>query len=152
MAKTIILGKTPYRVLKRSGLSISLQPVGTEYPHTLLLRDPPYKTKEPPARPRWGHSHRDRNEITWYRQLSDDVFEKIDYDTPKPKAAHATRSTKTARKLSHPDRIELDGEIVTVTSDRAVPLRGDLVRVTIQTRYGGWDQVELPAERVFILH
>ncbi len=38
MAKTVILGKTPYRVLRRDRMAISLKPIDTEYPHSLLLR------------------------------------------------------------------------------------------------------------------
>lgn len=95
MAKTIILGKTPYRVMKRSALSFSLQPIGSEYPHSLLLRDPPYRTKEPPARERWGHAHRGSNEVTWYRRISDDVFEKLgdrESSAPTSRRAHSTKT------------------------------------------------------------
>lgn len=75
--KTIILGKTPYRVLKRDKLHLVLQPINSEYPHLLLLRDPPYVTKEAPARERWGHTPSDGRSVTWYRKVSDDVFERI---------------------------------------------------------------------------
>ena len=47
--KTIILGKTPYRVMKRRKQSISLQPIGTEYPHSLLLR----RSVADPSRTAW---------------------------------------------------------------------------------------------------
>ena len=76
--KTVILGKTPYRVLRRDSLHLTLQPIDSEYPHTLLLRDPPYRADVAADRVRWGISSRDGRSVTWYRQISDDVFEKID--------------------------------------------------------------------------
>lgn len=77
MAKTIILGKTPYRVLKRRKMSISLQPIGTEYPHSLLLRRSVADPRRSEWRDQWGHVPRGSDRVTWYRQLSDDIFEKI---------------------------------------------------------------------------
>lgn len=69
--KTVILGKTPYRVLKRRPHYMDLQPIDTEYPHSLLLRDPTRATA------RWGHAFKGNRSVTWYQQVSDDLFEKI---------------------------------------------------------------------------
>ena len=75
MAKTVLLGKKAYRVLKRYRTSLSLQPLDTEYPHTMLIQDPLLRT-------RWGHVSSltvgyNQEQPTWYRRLSDDLFEKI---------------------------------------------------------------------------
>lgn len=148
MAKTIILGKTPYRVLRRDSLSISLHPVDSEYPHSLLLRDPPYKTAEEPANPRWGHNSRGRRDVTWYRQISDDVFEKV----TRGKRAHAVKKsspTKRADKLGHPDRIMLDGKRLTIVSDRPTRLRDGTVKLAVNTEYSTVaHHVVLPADEM----
>lgn len=69
--KTVVLDKTPYRVLKRRSHYMDLQPIDAEYPHSLFLRDPSRKTM------RWGHAFKGNRGVTWYQQVSEDVFEKI---------------------------------------------------------------------------
>jgi len=104
MAKTILLGKTPYRVLRQYRVSFSLQPLSSEYPHSILLRDPPYATKVAPVKERWGHvtGGRDR-EAKWYRRISDAVFEELPRleDSPRSLPAqarsHATKKSPQAR-------------------------------------------------------
>jgi hypothetical protein len=76
MAKTLLLGKRAYRVLTRRRNSITLQPLDTEYPHVLLMRDPDPGTRARYGE-RWGVSDWDARRVTWYRKLDDGVFEKI---------------------------------------------------------------------------
>lgn len=76
MAKTIILGKRPYRVLKRRKMSIDIHPFDTEYPHSVLLRRSIADPSRTDWNDQWGHSV-GGSTTTWYRQLSDDVFEKM---------------------------------------------------------------------------
>lgn len=73
--KTIVLGKTPFRVMKRRKTSISLQPIDSEYPHSSLLRRFVADPSRAAWKEQWGHVVAGRT--AWYRQLSDDVFEKI---------------------------------------------------------------------------
>jgi len=75
VAKTIILGKIPYRVIKRYRYSITVHPIDTEYPHITLLRRSVADPRRSEWSDQWGVS-RDRG-VTWYRQLSDDIFEKL---------------------------------------------------------------------------
>lgn len=76
MAKTIILGKIPYRVLKRHRHSITAQPIDTEYPHITLLRRSVADPRRSEWQDQWGVS-RGNGGVTWYRQLSDYIFEKL---------------------------------------------------------------------------
>ena len=76
MAKTIILGKIPYRVIKRRPYSITAQPIDTEYPHITILRRSVADPQRSEWKDQWGVS-RDNGRVTWYRQLSDDIFEKL---------------------------------------------------------------------------
>lgn len=72
MAKILLLGKTPLRILKRRNNSIVLQPLDTEYPHRTLFRLP--------GETKWLYSPHgsDRGSLVeWYRQVNVDHFEKI---------------------------------------------------------------------------
>ena len=72
MAKIVILGTTPYRVLRRDRNSVRLRPVDAEYPHTTIFRLP--------GETKWVHSPHgsDRGQpANWYRQIDADTFEKI---------------------------------------------------------------------------
>jgi len=76
VAKTVILGKTPYRVLKRRRWSISLQPIDTEYPHSFLMRRSVADPKRTEWTDQWGHVLGGKT-VGWFRQLDTDVFEKM---------------------------------------------------------------------------
>lgn len=78
MARTVIVGRRTYRVLRRGPQSLTLQPLDTEYPHSVLLRDPDPGTRSKFGE-RWGMSqgHGQRSKVAWYRKISDDVFETV---------------------------------------------------------------------------
>jgi hypothetical protein len=76
VAKTVVLGKTPYRVRHRYTKSISLQPIDSEYPHTILLRRDVSDPRRKEWKDQWGHL-RGGTTVAWYRQLDDDIFEKV---------------------------------------------------------------------------
>ena len=67
--KTLLLDAKPYRILKRYKNSISLQPIDSEYPHTILMQDPVHHL-------RWGHSV-GGNTTAFYRRVSDDLFTRV---------------------------------------------------------------------------
>ena len=75
--KLIVVGKTPFRVVRRTKMAITIKPVDSEYPHILMLRRSISDPKRAEWQDQWGISKDDRRTVTWYRQISDDVFEKV---------------------------------------------------------------------------
>ncbi len=74
MARTVLVGKRWWRVLKRWNHSFTLQPLDSEYPHVTILRDPSRPAGS--SGERWGVSDGGRG-VTWYRKVAADVFEAI---------------------------------------------------------------------------
>lgn len=73
--KTILLGGTPFRVVRRTRTAITLIPSDTSNPRILLLSRSVADPSRADWRDQWGRTVDDR--VTWYRQISPDTFEKI---------------------------------------------------------------------------
>jgi hypothetical protein len=65
VAKTLLLGRTAYRVITRRKNAHTIHPLDAEYPHLLLMRDPS-------NRARWGLVKRGSNDVTFYRAIGGD--------------------------------------------------------------------------------
>lgn len=65
MASSVLIGGKAWRVISRRSNSITVQPIGTEYPHRTLFRMP--------GDDRWSMTGGFRP--TWYRKIADDCFE-----------------------------------------------------------------------------